>query len=83
MMRVLSLVVLVCGVFVCAGYAGDRLEDDAGVRRYGLRNGVEVIVIPRDLGGVSLSAGAGELQIWLVLDAGLVDERDDERGAIR
>ena len=83
MMRVLSLVVLVCGVFVCAGYAGDRLEDDAGVRRYGLRNGVEVIVISRDLGGVSLSAGAGELQIWLVLDAGLVDERDDERGAMQ
>lgn len=83
MMRVLSLVVLVCGVFVCAGYAGDRIEDDAGVRRYGLRNGVEVIVIPRDLGGVSLSGGAGELQIWLVLDAGLVDERDDERGAMQ
>lgn len=83
MVRVLSLMLMVCGIFVCAGYAGDRIEDDPGVRRYGLENGVEVIVIPNDRGGVSLSKEEGELQIWLVLDAGMVDERDDERGGMQ
>ncbi len=73
----LSLVALILGVFVCAGFGGDLIGDDQGVRRYGLRNGVEVVVVAGEPGALG---HADDVQLWLILDAGLMDETAGTRG---
>jgi predicted Zn-dependent peptidase len=72
------------GVVVCIGYAGDRVSDDDGVRRYGLRNGLEVVIVPTSAGGMRQSRGDdASVQLWLVLDAGILDERERTSGVAR
>ena len=78
----LSLMIAVLAVAACAGVAADQIEDDQGVRRYGLRNGLEVVVVPTHEETMRHSIGASEdaLQMWLILDAGMIDETDQTRG---
>ncbi|MEZ6165090.1 MAG: insulinase family protein [Phycisphaerales bacterium] len=75
-----SLVCLAVLVF-CAAMArgGDRVPDDDGVRRYGLRNGLEVVLVPSEV--ESRAEGNGDqLQLWLMVRGGTIEERDEERG---
>jgi predicted Zn-dependent peptidase len=79
-----SLIVMTLGVFVCLGHAGDALTDDEGIRRYGLRNGLEVVIVPADAGGVKQPQGEdAALQLWLVLDVGILDEEAGSGGLAR
>ena len=69
-------------LFVCAGSlrADEIVRDQEGVRRFGLSSGLEVVVYPMDASKRD-RVGDGGLQMWLVVRAGAMDERDDERGA--
>ncbi|MBM90039.1 MAG: hypothetical protein CMJ35_00295 [Phycisphaerae bacterium] len=60
--------------------ADDRIEDDQGVRRFSLNNGLSVVMVPMDADAAN-ETDAGALQMWLVVRAGSMDERGDEFGA--
>ncbi len=77
---VLNLLILVLGVFVCLAPAGERMEDDPGVRRYGLRNGLEVVVYPNPPELKTSIDAQSEIQLWLQVGAGTAEEQDHERG---
>ncbi|MFG0299833.1 MAG: insulinase family protein [Phycisphaerales bacterium JB047] len=77
-------VVLVCAA-VLAGIASGAMangpiEDDEGVRRFSLSNGLGVVTVPMNAGD-GHDADAGGLQMWLVVRAGSMDERPQELGA--
>ncbi|MFG0315536.1 MAG: insulinase family protein [Phycisphaerales bacterium] len=77
---VLNLLILVLGLFVCLAPAGERMEDDPGVRRYGLRNGLEVVVYPSPPEIKTSIDTRNEIQLWLLVEAGTAEEQDHERG---
>ncbi len=59
---------------------GEVIPDQQGVRRFGLSNGLEVVVVPTD--AMERAGGdRGRVQVWLVVRAGTMDETDEERGA--
>lgn len=76
----LNLLILALGAFVCLAPAGDRMDDDPGVRRYGLRNGLEVVVYPNPPEMKTSIDARNEIQLWLLVEAGTAEEQDHERG---
>jgi len=75
---VLVLVMLVVGAVAVSSRADDRIGDDEGVRRFELANGLAVVVAESDPGQGSDTDSS--VQLWLLVDAGAIDELDHERG---
>ncbi len=80
-------VVAACSsVSVAGGDAviADLIPDQDGVRRYTLRSGLEVVMVPadEDAGANGSQNGSSDgIELWLVLRAGTMDEDDAQRGA--
>lgn len=68
------MALLLAGVLCLPALAGPGVvcEDDPGVKRYALKNGLGVVVVPDE--------GRGDVQMWLILDSGTMDEGDGTRG---
>ena len=80
-----SVVVLLCLCLSVPAIASAQanIPDQQGVKRYGLSNGLEVIFVPTDrYGDQQLEASLSEdLQIWLVIRSGTMDEGNGEDSA--
>lgn len=57
-----------------------RIADQPGVRRYALRNGLEVVVVATQADSNPHPDDA-DIQLWLAVRAGTMDEDDTHRGA--
>ena len=76
-----GLLLCILVLALCAGTlrAGEIIGDQEGVRRFGLSSGLEVVVVPMDRGMRQQQADS-ELQIWLVVRAGTMDEPEAQHG---
>jgi predicted Zn-dependent peptidase len=80
----LNQICLVIGLVSLAFFAGltsgqaDRdqlIRDQEGTQRIGLSNGIELVVVSTE------EYRESDVQVWLIVRAGSMYERDDERGA--
>lgn len=75
-----AMLLLVLGSSPALSKVNAPIEDQPGVRRYALSNGLEVVLVQTE-SSTTLEDEGADIQIWLAVRAGTMDEDDTQRGA--